>query len=376
MDFKEFSLRASAFLQKRCWEPSNVDGELIFSKNYNPTFAPVKNHRFLLDDKEFHKRLSLAFKQTGLNCEVINSMRNENHDTDLIIAGLQIANEYLKNDQNEHRSFYSFQPVTRFNSLDKCGKEDGFLSSFVNIATVDINTSMDEYLERLDNWISIFSSLSLHTSGLQLKLKKIKDDRDYNGAKFNNGMKIKFTYKGLDIGVANLFQVQNKGKEFLVSDFGSSYERLLWCTNGKENFYTPLIPNYEVLYGDKRKNDRVRTATLMTMSGVLPASKGVGSKVRSLLREVTEIGDDRNIARMVKYYYQYYGKFIQPTIPLEQTLRIMNAEVETNRKLLINKENPHLNDSRTIEELCGMKLIQEATGQKPSILLKPKTLEI
>ena len=369
--YEEFHMCVSDFLRKKGWNETKENEEIVFSKGYSSYISSKRKIDFLLDDKKFYMLLSSAFQKIGLKREVLNSMKNEKKDTDFIIAALQIANSYFS-EKNYNVSFYSFQPVTRFNRLDKSGTEDGFLSSFVNIATVDIGTSIDNYLQRLDDWLSIFSMLSLHTSGFKLKLKPVAENRIYNNAEFNNGMKIKFCYKGLDIGVANLFDVNVQQQNLLVSDFGSSYERLLWSVNGMEHFYAPLIPHVEFFLEDKKKNDRIRTATLMVMTGVLPSAKGSGVKIRSIIREVTDLRDELNILRMVDHYYQYYSKFIQPSLSLEQTKNIICTEVEYNKKLLIDHEKADRSTNQTLDDLCVLRLIRNTKAINFDILKQKK----
>ena len=359
MNYQELENEVSSFLANKKWIRSEETGRTVFTKDYNPDFDTTKKAKFLLNDNAFHQRLVEAFKGIDLPREVLNLIKSEQGDTDLVIAGLQIATNKLKDGDSSPKSFYAFQPVTRFNSMDKNGKDQGFLSSFVNLCTVDTNTSMEQYLERVNNWISVLSKLSLHSSGLKLTLKSMQDEvRDYNGLKFSNGMKLHFAQKGIPIGVANIFQVDCEDKKILLSDIGFSYERLLWAINGHGQFFKPLFPNFEVLHGDYKKNDRIRTSTLMTSTGIRPSSDGVGSKVRGMIAETCDLHDGNNIKDMVSHYYDYYSKFITPQMSLDETQDTILDEVTRNKKKIIvggSLTNSML--KRSVDELCGEKVM-------------------
>ena len=116
----------------------------------------------------------------------------------------------LNKKELEKKSLWLLQPVIRLNNLPLCGCEDGYLSSFINICTIDVETDIYEYISRLEQWISILSYLSLHISGLKLVLK--------NKTTVFDGVGVEFQYKGIDLGQANIYEINSEKNMFLILD--------------------------------------------------------------------------------------------------------------------------------------------------------------
>lgn len=322
MDWKydNFIKPIIAYFTKKGWD-IKTDTSDHLEKKYVDKFFSKKHQKYLMDDSFFYEKINKLFTDTSFNKLQLKTLKNENSDTDLIIAGYQaVANLIGKGKVPTHASYYSFQPVIRLNNILECGKKEGFLTSFINTCLIDVNTSMEEYLEHIDLWITFLSKLSLHTSGIQLFFKK----------KTNafNGFGVEFQYKGIEIGQANLYQYNEESLSYLISDFGFGYERLLWVINGGDFFFDPLFDKYDIMHLNTNECDRIRTAVLLIMMGIVPTANGVGKHSRMLLSQAQTVGMDRLLDKRILRYYTYYQKFIKPQLTYEQTARLIKSEID------------------------------------------------
>ncbi len=322
MDWKyeNFKKMIVEYFSQKGWTLKHETKEAL-EKNYIQEFFSKEHRKYLVDDSFFYEKLHVLFATSSFEKMELKSLKNEKSDTDLIIAGYQtVINQIDFNTMPDHVSYYSFQPVIRLNGLSDCGVIEGFLSSFVNICLVDVNTTMDEYMHHIDLWITILSKLSLHSSGIQLVFKKKTNAFD--------GLGIEFQYKGIEIGQANLYQYVNGEQKFLISDFGFGYERLLWVINGGKFFFDPIVDKYDIIHSNIKECDRIRTAVLLIMSGIIPAANGVGKYSRMLISQAPNIGLERYLNLRALRYYTYYKKFIKPKLTYEQTIRILRSEID------------------------------------------------
>ena len=153
----------------------------------------------------------------------------------------------------------------------------------------------------------------------------------------------------------------------MIADFGFGYERILWAINGGKNFYAPFVSKYDYLFGDLQEVDRIKTITLMVMSGIKPSSSGKGKHIRSLMKDIKNIEEVTNIDDQITEYYNFYGQFIEPTIELENVRKIIKEEVDFNikKKLLsrihISSYSSLINKS--IEEICQKVFLEDLRKQ-------------
>ena len=320
LDEYRFKSTVLGYFQKRgwCFDPKNG----ILEKGYSNSFSTKRHVNYLSDDLCFFNRIHDLFANTEFNCLKSNQLKNQKNDTDLIIAGYQVVlNQINLNMEVKQNSFYCFQPVVRLNNISECGVNEGFLTSFVNICLVDVDTTIDEYIQHIDWWITLLSKLSLHVSGLKLVFK--------TKTTAFNGLGIEFQYKGIEIGQANLYYYSNKNQSFYVSDFGFGYERLLWAINGGQFFFVPLFDKYDVLFSNIAECDKLRAAVLLAMTGIKPSSSGVGKHIRMLMSHVRHIGREKQLDSRIYRYYVYYNKFIDAKFSFEQTLHILRSEIHS-----------------------------------------------
>ena len=344
LNLKIFTSKVVDYFKKKGWQETVTDDFCYLTKNYSPENILCRNKFCVVEDKWVYEKITDFFSEHNFQSFFPRSLINKNKDTDFIIAGLQLVNNYLSFNSYKKNSLFTLHPVIRSNIQE----EDVLnrkLSSFVNLALIDVNTSIEEYLQHTDLFISLLSRLSLHSSELKIVIKPVKDSvRQFNKLLYKNGMKLQFVLSDVVVGVANLYQVECQ-ENILVSDFGFGYENLLWCLNGKNNFFLPIYPKYEILFGDPFVNNQIRTIVLLVMSGVLPSSSGIGSKIRKLFNGIKNLKDNYDYTEIINYSYNYYSKFIQSTFSLEFVKNIVFQEIRRARlhklypNLKINNEN-------------------------------------
>lgn len=364
MDYKEFEQVIIYYMQQKSWTLANaVDGtnRLALKKNYNPYFNNKPKDKFLLDDKEFYCRLKKELDKLSIEYKNFNSINNSYADTDFIIAGLQTINPILQGEQQvKTDKWLSFQPVIRLVEKDKCGVEEGYFTSFVNVCEISTNTNYTNYLQDIENWIDILSSCSLHTSGLQIIIKP--------STTTYNGVGIEFNYKGLELGQANLYSFDINGDKVMMSDFGFGYERILWAINGGKNFFAPFVSKYDYLFGDLKEFDRIRTTTLMAMSGITAGSAGKSKHMRNLIKETFDIVPISNINEQIERSYEFYSRFIASSIELNIVNDIINNEIDLNRKKKILKQAGISNYSSlidaSVDDVCDKIFLDEVYKEK------------
>lgn len=364
MDYKEFEQVIIYYMQQKSWTLANaVDGtnRLALEKNYNPYFNNKPKDKFLLDDKEFYCRLKKELDKLNIEYKNFNSINNSYADTDFIIAGLQTINPILQGEQQvKTDKWLSFQPVIRLVEKDKCGVEEGYFTSFVNVCEISTNTNYTNYLQDIENWIDILSSCSLHTSGLQIIIKP--------STTTYNGVGIEFNYKGLELGQANLYSFDINGDKVMMSDFGFGYERILWAINGGKNFFAPFVSKYDYLFGDLKEFDRIRTTTLMAMSGITAGSAGKSKHMRNLIKETFGIVPISNINEQIERSYEFYSRFIASSIELNIVNDIINNEIDLNRKKKILKQAGISNYSSlidaSVDDVCDKIFLDEVYKEK------------
>lgn len=347
-NYKNFREMAAAYFTDRGWTFLTGEKDSLV-KGYQQEFCVRQKMENLVNDNCFFKKIVPLFQELQIEDRTVSRMKNENHDTDLVIAGFQMASFLLGKEELKKESWYSFQPVIRQKHLKECGKQEGCISSFVNICLIDVDTSVEEYLVHTDWWITVLSRLSLHVSGLCLILKK-------HTTAFG-GFGIEFQYKGIEIGQANIYRAGNGQPAKYISDFGFGYERLLWVVNGGRNFYYPFFNKYDIEEGSLEACDKMRTAVLLIMGGILPSSAGAGKHVRRLIRLSKECQDRFYEARILRYY-QYYSKFICPLLNYEQTVKVYIREA----------------DGQQMKELCYKNMIRPPQNIKKDFLTEYEKL--
>lgn len=236
------------------------------------------------------------------------------------------------------------QPVIRLQEVELVGKVDGFATSFVNLSTEHVNSSLQEHITHIDNWLSLLSRLKLYMGDFTLKFK---EDNPTWGDIQLDALTIKLNYMGLEIGVANYFlDIPQTSRESLtISDLSFGLERIAWAINKTQSYFDIIGPLILSALNKHVYMDSYRTMTLMAASGVKPANSDRGSKFRMLAKKVSQ-PCGHFLEDLVRYYYGWWGRFTEFPISQNETVRRIRREWNRNvnivfqEKLGGNRETP------------------------------------
>lgn len=308
------------------------------------TFTTIPAPKSYLEFGDCIARLREFFKEHGYPTQSpIAVVRSDERTLFASTAG-QVYDDLIYGTaaENEPRRCVVLQPVIRLQGIGFVGLTEGISTSFVHTATEKWNVSADEHFGAFDHWLDLFSSLGLHVGGLCLKTKQA--DNDWAGRTVASEM-IKMNYGGLEIGVANFFHniPQADNVVATLSDIGVGAERLAWAINKSPSYFDGIGPLSYVILIERVMLDAIRTATLMTASGVVPDHKNQGSKLRALIGLVTEHARRVNLYELVRYYYGQWASLIDLPVSREHTYSAIWQEInralnlETNRVLGIDE---------------------------------------
>lgn len=216
------------------------------------------------------------------------------------------------------------QPSIRLNYLNRAGRDEGISTSFLNLCTEQIASGLDQYLAHLGVWLGY-----LRETGLTLSRLSIKVSEYLWAADRFRGWSLLFHYAGLEMGDAiYIFGVPQKTRQSLsIVDFSFGLERLFWAATSKSSYFISLGPTIDVLAGRNVIIDLLRTVTLMTLSGVVPGARRHGRLLRNLLKHAQPDLLPTDLYRIVTYSYQYWSMFIEPAVPIQHCIEIIEREM-------------------------------------------------
>lgn len=244
------------------------------------------------------------------------------------------------------------QPVVRLHGVSLVGEVEGFSTSFVNIATEQMNSTIEQHVEHLDNWLTFFSSIGVYVG--DMTLKTMSDSPDWGKGEFKDSV-IKIYYGGLEIGVANYFIgiPQQNRQALTMSDFSFGLERLTWALSKTRSYFDVIGPIMPSIQNRQKEMDAYRTMVLLVASGVIPGHQDRGSKLRMLAKSVSRAGDDYPTG-MATYYDRWWRNFINLPVDSQMVQRIITGERNRNinlafqEKLGRNDENAALHQDPSL----------------------------
>ncbi len=252
-------------------------------------------------------------------------------------TGGQIFNSAIMEEREyDPRKFNVAQPVIRFQGEQSVGKIDGFSTSFVNLATEQVNATINDHLSHFDNWLNWLSNLGIYMGDVTMKLSD--SHPNWGKGSFNISV-VKMYYGGLEIGVVNysIDVPQNTRPNLSISDLTFGLERIAWAVNKTPSYYDIVGP---ISLSAKNKHvemDSYRTMVLMAGSGVNPSNKDRGSKFRLLSKKIADLGEAYPTG-LVSYYDNWWRNFMDLPIKPEDVNRIMQGERNRNINLLMQEK--------------------------------------
>lgn len=200
------------------------------------------------------------------------------------------------------------QPVIRLQSEPIVGQVDGYTTSFINTSTEHLQATPADHLGHIEDWLTALSQLGIYVGDITIRMKK--DNPDWGRGQFRDAV-MSFYYKGLEIAYANYFiDVPQASRDSVsISDVSFGLERVLWAINKSPSYFQGVGPLHMSFDHRKHKGmDSIRTAVLMSASGVEPGHKDRGSKLRMFSRHIALPGEEFP-ENLVRYYYQWWNQF-------------------------------------------------------------------
>lgn len=282
---------------------------------------------------EVAKRFRSYFVNAGYPNAPACQMVNETGTTLFVVAANQILDPVVFQEKNtEERRACVAQPSIRTQFREVLGKEEGFSTSFVNIATLILSPSLEEHFQAVDDWVSFLSSCGFTVEDIQLRIRT--DRPDWGGKKFRN-IVLDVNYQGIQLGdaVLNIAIPQNSRSPLTVSDIGFGVERMSWALQKNPSYFSSIAQK-DFSKDQVRMIDGIRTVSLIAGSGIMPSNKGRGYRFRLFLKEAMPLGR-RAMNHYLKSSYDYWADFISLPCTFENVERTVNEEIDRNINLEI-----------------------------------------
>ena len=130
-------------------------------------FKTLHKRKNLSKPIEVKNIISSHFVSSGYEELPRKNIVNENGLTDLIVAGVQVFDGVVHRGTNQIvGKFFIGQPSIRTQFQPLVANQDGTSTSFVNICTEEMNSTIESHMETLDYWFSALSQLFRGSSSM------------------------------------------------------------------------------------------------------------------------------------------------------------------------------------------------------------------
>ncbi|MCM8803329.1 MAG: alanine--tRNA ligase-related protein [Candidatus Omnitrophica bacterium] len=296
------------------------EGEYFFSKilKKKPRYQPIDkvNEEFI----DYFKKLGYT--------ETTPREIYRGKDTLLTICGLQRWDDVFEGKAPVTSVRYVFnQPSIRLQDLEKVRKTGRHLTSFNMLSIQQFDANWKRYVDVLDDLLSYLSD----APKIPVQELTIVEDTWEGGA--YGGSCLEFMFGGMEIGT-----IVYVNRPLECVDVGLGLERISWLLNKSESIFDVVGPISDSEFKDYGIMDTYRTLTLMIGQGMKPGKKGVGSIIRSFIKDNFYDLRRSDLDRLVEFYYDQWSKFIELYVPKNDVVKIIRSEL--NREL--NSRKFHL----------------------------------
>ncbi|MBU4351725.1 MAG: hypothetical protein KKA65_03820 [Nanoarchaeota archaeon] len=316
---EKFQKKLDEFLEDRLWKQRDFNGRTFYLKkesNYPPfNFLDKPSKKNLLSFQEIIQEINSFFLDNNYGLKVENNicLDQKIKDTFIMGAGIQYFRECFWNDKNLIKGKYFIpQPVIRMRTLNRI--DEGITSSFVNISTVDLETSFKKHLYHLDNWFNLLSKLGLYMGDFNLEV--IPKERYAKNKKGNwsktDGFSLSINYLNLNVGDAGFIKIPTKKQELCVSDIGFGLERLLWSLYKTPSYFDIIGPKSETKYLRFKLVDSIRSATLLVMSNLSKNNIDSYNQFKKFIKIGSQHYGSFDTMKLIKHYHLFWSNFIKP----------------------------------------------------------------
>lgn len=334
---------ANEFMAKRGWQRHSCDEchSTYFSKPSTNTdisvcgwrkcdkgnypFRAYTKRKKMLPPVQISTDMSEYFRSAGFDSVAPQNIANFDGQTDLVIAGVQMFDGIIHRNQDirSDKVFVS-QPCVRMQFQPHVELREGTSTSFVNVCTEQMGAEFSEHLQSVDHWCTILSKLGLHMNDFVIVMRTSVND--WGTGKFSS-IELFFSYGGLELGDAAYLLIPQPSRSAIpISDIGFGLERIAWAVNKTDSYFDTLTP--WTASGAREMFDLFRTIALLVLCGVRAANKGPGLQFRRLAKVLSEKYCGADIHSAIAYYFDYWAKFIKPSIGRDVTIQITRLEIE------------------------------------------------
>ena len=259
---------------------------------------------------------------TTNRCDLANPAHRA---TRFVGAGLQVFEDGLERGAAPPAMpLFVPQPVIRLNYWAAVGVDTATSTSFVNLCTEHAQSSLTEFLHHLGLWMDLLGELRIRSEDMIIILRSVR----WRGGPFA-GPCLSVEVNGTEIGDAIL--IDEGGTDAAgylpITDFSFGLERIVAAVNPglQYSFFLGPLPE-SVLPENERAIDRIRTATLMCMSGVNPSSRGHGRHLRRTVSDALRQDSTIDFMVAISHAHGYWSQFITPLRGLQECQCLLESE--------------------------------------------------
>ncbi len=288
-------------------------------------FKTLPKRKNLSKPIEVKNIISSHFVSSGYEELPRKNIVNENGLTDLIVAGVQVFDGVVHRGTNQIvGKFFIGQPSIRTQFQPLVANQDGTSTSFVNICTEEMNSTIESHMETLDYWFSALSKLGIRMDDFTI-VQRIKQ-HDWGTGSFDT-LELFLCYNGLELGDAAFMVVPTATNQIVViSDIGFGLERVVWAINKTETYFDllkPIASDYP-----REMLDLCRSSALLSLDGVTASKKGPGLQLRRFIKILVEKYYSDDILNLIRYYIIYWKSFSSDSVSDEA---VNNIRIEIDR---------------------------------------------
>jgi hypothetical protein len=236
----------------------------------------------------------------------------------LISAGVQhfLQNIVGTTQLTSRVGYFIPQPSVRMQYFEDVGLGKAVSTSFVNVCTVQPDSTIQDFVRHLDAWLDYLSHVGLfvnHTTIIkqkQILRPDLSELNPWSQARFRN---IWICYGGLELGDASfIFGLPTIYATRSLVDIGFGLERICWALNKTKSYAHVIGPFTHAFTNKFELLDSVRTMTLLSLGGVRPGREGPGYRLRQLIkRAVSMTSEFGEIEGLIGYYFAFWSLFLK-----------------------------------------------------------------
>lgn len=327
---EDFNRRFSQFATELGFMPHPSDsGQIRYLPGADAKIAPPQTSKdlALLESK---KHLERFFAAQGIIPANAVSVCAPLATTELVSAAVQVFEKEIQGDDTcRIPTSFIAQPVVR--SRFKGQSQPEMLTSFINLATVAVNASIDEHFASLQSWMKLLDAIGLDRSLMEFHQRPVHE-RKWGQKRFEH-LVVSVKYKNCELGDFCLhFNPAADGGYKFISDSGFGLERLRWMAGNGD--YPEAIGLGRRLDAqiDPSAANLCRSLVLLAGSGLKPENTGPGYQLRRLSKMLIGMisASQMDLTELAHSAYGYWRSWGAITESKVTTLNRISAENERN----------------------------------------------